>query len=64
MRFTKSILTERMYDYNHAIQVKEDGAPIWSDIQRLRRKSSTARTRNPTRRKRRICRTSRIRSTK
>ena len=37
VRFTKSILTERMYDYNHAIQVKADGAPIWSDIQRLQK---------------------------
>src|ERR1700683_299772 len=35
VRFTKSILTERMYDYNHAIQVKEDSAPIWADIQKL-----------------------------
>ncbi len=37
VRFTKSILTERMYDYNHAIQVKEDPAPIWSDIQKLQK---------------------------
>src|ERR1700730_7280894 len=37
VRFTKSILTERMYDYNHAIQVKEDSAPIWSDIQKLQK---------------------------
>ncbi len=37
VRFTKSILTERMYDYNHAIQVKEDAAPIWSEIQKLQK---------------------------
>jgi chromosome segregation ATPase len=37
VRFTKSILTERMYDYNHAIQVKADAAPIWSDIQKLQK---------------------------
>jgi mono/diheme cytochrome c family protein len=35
VRFTKSMLTERMYDYNHAIQTKEDPAPIWADIQKL-----------------------------
>src|ERR1700719_3646671 len=37
VRFTKSVLTERMYDYNHAIQVKADPAPIWSDIQKLQK---------------------------
>ncbi len=31
------MLTERMYDYNHAIQVKADPAPIWSDIQKLQK---------------------------
>src|SRR5580658_533762 len=37
VRFTKSILTERMYDYNHAIQVNGDSAAIWSDIQKLQK---------------------------
>src|SRR5579862_3168228 len=37
VRFTKSILTERMYDYNHAIQVKGDSASIWADIERLQK---------------------------
>src|SRR5579871_2963618 len=41
VRFTKSILTERMYDYNHAIQVKADPAPIWSDIQKLQKELDT-----------------------
>ena len=41
VRFTKSMLTERMYDYNHAIQVKEDPAPIWSDIQKLQKELSS-----------------------
>jgi len=35
VRFTKSYLTERWYDYNHAIQEKEDSTPFWNDIQRL-----------------------------
>ncbi len=36
-RFTKSNLTERWYDYNHAVQEKEDAAPYWNNIQRLNR---------------------------
>src|SRR5690242_7958698 len=35
VRFTKSYLTERFYDYNHAIQEKADPAPYWNDIQNL-----------------------------
>ena len=31
VRFTKSMLTERMYDYNHAIQMKEDAG---ADLER------------------------------
>lgn len=34
-RFTKSTMTERWYDYNHAVQEKEDSAPYWNDIQKL-----------------------------
>jgi len=35
VRFTKSELTERWYDYNHAIQVQQDAAPIKAEIDRL-----------------------------
>jgi mono/diheme cytochrome c family protein len=36
-RFTKSFLTERWYDYNHALQEKEDAAPYMAEINRLNR---------------------------
>ncbi len=35
VRFTKSELTERWYDYNHAIQTNGDSRPIKEDIDRL-----------------------------
>src|SRR5579871_3740520 len=35
VRFTKSELTERWYDYNHAIQANEDSKPYKDDIERL-----------------------------
>src|SRR5271155_4509288 len=35
VRFTKSYLTERWYDYNHAVQAKEDPAPFKKEIDRL-----------------------------
>ncbi len=35
VRFTKSELTERWYDYNHAIQSEQDAAPIKAKIDRL-----------------------------
>ncbi len=35
VRFTKSELTERWYDYNHAIQSEQDAAPIKAEIDRL-----------------------------
>src|SRR5882757_2301856 len=35
VRFTKSFLTERWYDYNHAIQAKEDATPYKQEIDRL-----------------------------
>ncbi len=35
VRFTKSELTERWYDYNHAIQTNEDPRPYKEDIDRL-----------------------------
>ncbi|HEY2663114.1 MAG TPA: c-type cytochrome [Candidatus Binataceae bacterium] len=35
VRFTKSELTEYWYDYNHAIQVDQNPAPIKADIDRL-----------------------------
>jgi mono/diheme cytochrome c family protein len=35
VRFTKSELTERWYDYNHAIQTNSDPRPIKEDIDRL-----------------------------
>src|SRR5208337_4868189 len=34
-RFTKSEMTERWYDYNHAIQVGENPAPYKAEIDRL-----------------------------
>ena len=34
-RFTKSELTERWYDYNHAIQIGADSKPFKDDIDRL-----------------------------
>jgi len=34
-RFTKSFLTERWYDYNHAIQEKQDPAPFMAQINQL-----------------------------
>ncbi len=34
-RFTKSNLTERWYDYNHAIQSKQNAQPFMDDINRL-----------------------------
>ena len=60
VRFTKSYLTERWYDYNHAVQDKQDPAPYKQEIDSStpswRRKISS-----PTR-PRPICRRSRIRS--
>src|SRR6266852_3921551 len=35
VRFTKSFLTERWYDYNHALQANEDAAPYKNEIDRL-----------------------------
>jgi len=35
VRFTKSELTERWYDYNHAIQIGADSKPFKDDIDRL-----------------------------
>ena len=35
VRFTKSYLTERWYDYNHAVQEKEDPAPYKKEIDQL-----------------------------
>src|ERR1700688_2122956 len=35
VRFTKSYLTERWYDYNHAVQEKEDPTPYKNEIDRL-----------------------------
>ena len=35
VRFTKSELTERWYDYNHAIQTEQDAAPIKAQIDKL-----------------------------
>ncbi|HUO03662.1 MAG TPA: c-type cytochrome [Candidatus Binataceae bacterium] len=35
VRFTKSFLTERWYDYNHAIQMKEDPTPYKNEIDKL-----------------------------
>ncbi len=35
VRFTKSYLTERWYDYNHAIQTGENPQPYMDDINRL-----------------------------
>ena len=35
VRFTKSFLTERWYDYNHAVQEKEDPTPYKNEIDRL-----------------------------
>ncbi|HLQ75838.1 MAG TPA: c-type cytochrome, partial [Terriglobia bacterium] len=35
VRFTKSFLTERWYDYNHAVQEKEDPAPYKNEIDKL-----------------------------
>ena len=35
VRFTKSYLTERWYDYNHAIQEKENPAPYKQEIDQL-----------------------------
>ena len=35
VRFTKSELTERWYDYNHAIQTQQDPAPFKAEIDRL-----------------------------
>ncbi len=35
VRFTKSYLTERWYDYNHAVQEKEDPAPFKKEIDQL-----------------------------
>src|SRR5271166_5964123 len=35
VRFTKSYLTERWYDYNHAVQYKQDPAPYKAEIDKL-----------------------------
>ncbi len=35
VRFTKSYLTERWYDYNHAVQEREDPAPYKKEIDQL-----------------------------
>ncbi len=35
VRFTKSFLTERWYDYNHAVQEKEDPTPYKKEIDQL-----------------------------
>lgn len=35
VRFTKSYLTERWYDYNHAVQEKEDPVPYKKEIDQL-----------------------------
>ncbi len=35
VRFTKSFLTERWYDYNHAVQEKEDPTPYKNEIDQL-----------------------------
>src|SRR6266481_3030154 len=35
VRFTKSFLTERWYDYNHAVQYKQDPAPYKAEIDKL-----------------------------
>jgi mono/diheme cytochrome c family protein len=35
VRFTKSFLTERWYDYNHAVQAKEDATPYKNEIDKL-----------------------------
>src|SRR5216684_4207365 len=35
VRFTKSYLTERWYDYNHAVQEKEDSTPYKNEIDKL-----------------------------
>ena len=35
VRFTKSFLTERWYDYNHAIQEKQDATPFMNQINQL-----------------------------
>jgi mono/diheme cytochrome c family protein len=40
VRFTKSFLTERWYDYNHTIQEKGDPTEYWNDIQKLEKELS------------------------
>ena len=49
VRFTKSYLTERWYDYNHAIQYKEDPAPYKSEIDKLERGTRAVKISSPTR---------------
>ena len=61
VRFTKSYLTERWYDYNHAVQDKQDPAPYKAEIDKLQRGTRAGTISSPTR-PRPICRRSRIRS--
>ena len=49
VRFTKSMLTERWYDYNHAIQMKQDPAPSSRDHPEAAQGTRCGKRRLPTR---------------